>query len=258
MSSQAIVAGSAGPIEYPIRMTIRRVGGTEIERTWIGQLQTMKALFSSLSGYQEKEYIPQPGSPMATVRARFAGFPDDTPETGEEIGETLSIRFNSVPIPINQHSYFAALGVEAIAELDRLVEEREALSAGDSDLIGADIGSTSLVFEYYWHRRMRIDSFIAKLPIVTYTRTVPFDYSGSLDVAGAGQIFTTAQVSDRVITPLLFTVPTPDIFLDNAFGFLGVGWMLDPQLDYLADGSVQLIETYEWGQYSTKTHESAA
>lgn len=255
MSNQAIVAGSSGAIEYPIRMLIRRQGGKEIERTWMGQAQVMKSLFASIDNAEEKEIVPTPGSPIATVRARFASFDDGQPD--EVISETLAIRFNSVPIPINQHGYFATLGIEAIAELDKLIEDRTPLSSGNQEILGPDIGSTSKVFEYYWHRRMRIDSFQAKMPVVTYTRGTSFDYPGSLDVANAGRIFTTSQVSARTSTPLLFTVPTPNVFLDNAFGFLGVGWMLDSQLEYLADGGVQLIETYEWGQYSTKTHQAA-
>jgi|GEM_PF-6554865 len=255
MSNQAIIAGTSGPIEYPIRMLIRSQGGKEIERTWIGPAKTMKALFSSISGAIEKQLDQQPGSPNATVRARFADFDDDQPD--EEFAETLSIRFNSVPIPINQHKYFAAMEPEAIAELDKLVEDRSPLNSGNQEILGPDLGTTSLPFQYYWHRRMRIDSFQAKMPVVTHTRTVSTAYPGLLDVTNAGRIFTTAQVSNRVSTPLLFTVPTPDVFLDNAFGFLGVGWMLDSQLDFLADGSVQLIETYEWGQYSTKTHSAA-
>lgn len=261
--NQAIIAGTGNPIEQPIRILIRRVGGKEVERTWTGHLDTMYALFSSLTGYLEKEFIPNPGSPNAAVRARYGKFQDGDPD--EEISETLGIRFNSAPVPINQHSYFADIlgggnneaNMAAIAELDRLIEERSALSSGDPSLIGTDTGSTSKVFEYFWHRRMRIDSFIAKLPVVTYTRSVPEDYPGSLEVDQAGKIFTTSQVSSRVSTPLLFTVPTPNIFLENAFGFLGVGWHLDSQLEYLADGSVQLIETYEWGQYSLKTYQSA-
>jgi hypothetical protein len=262
----AIVAGSSGPIEQQMRVSVRKVGGSEYERTWTGQHGSMKALFSGLAGdgLTEKEFIPTPGSPLAVVRARYARFPGDLPD--EEISQTLSIRFNSVPIPINQHSYFADIlgggnndaNMAAIAELDRLVEERSPLSSGDASLIGTDTGTTSKVFKYYWHRRMRIDSFPAKLPVVTYTRTVAEDYPGSLEVESAGQIFTTDQVSERTFTPLLFVVPTPDIFLEDTFGMMSTGWQLDSQVDYLADGSVQLVEQYEWGQYSTVTTEAGS
>lgn len=265
MSGQAIIAGTGNPIEGPTRLLFRRVGGKEVERTWTGQLDTMFALFNALTGYIEKEFLPNPGSPIASVRARFARVQDGQPDDEFEVAETVSVRFNTVPVPINQHSYFADIlgegnneaNMAAIAELDRLIEERSPLSSGDQAILGPDIGSTSKVFEYYWHRRMRIDSFQAKMPLLTYTRTVPEDYEGSLEVESAGKIFTTDQVSARTSTPTLFTVPTPDVFLENAFGFLGVGWMLDAQVDYLADGSVQLVENYEWGQYSLKTHEAA-
>jgi hypothetical protein len=57
---------------------------------------------------------------------------------------------------------------------------------------------------------------------------------------------------NRVSKPILFAIPLAPIGISSsALGTFTAGWQQDTQLEYLANGNIQLIETYEYGLWET-------
>lgn len=242
--SGAIIAGNPEPIESGFSFTIRKgVGGRERVRTFTGERDSVLARVNSLlaEGAIEVTATQQPGSALASVSARFGQIEDSEPEVAEE---TLTIRFNDVPIPIHRHPSFVAITDRRIKQLNELANEKDATPPTDA---------TELI---YFNLKLRgVDSYKAKLPVVTYVRTVSPSYADGLDLGNVGKIHTTDQVVGLVSSPILFSIPQNTIAVSSGGNYL-VGWQLDASLDRLANGNFQITEVYEFGVWEDDLYDT--
>lgn len=220
----------SGPslIELPIRSVTRLVGGNEYERRWWGLAASVMA-FVPPGVPTENTFDQQPGSAVGIRTATYAGKPN---EDEEQAVETMTVRFNDVTFPIAQNPSFIDISEDRIKALN------------DGGAAGAEPEP-----EYAACIQREITSYRAKLPVVTWNRTVSVNYGAALDLAGVGAIWTTGDVVDEVGDTVLFDIPTENVGIRDETTGDGyhLGWLKDCTLDYTGDGKILMSITFEYG-----------
>jgi hypothetical protein len=250
MIGPLIVAGRVGAREVGFTITRTR-DGQEIVRTYTGPVADVVALGNStFPGASSVQVRQQPGSALATCDVRYAFAPGDTGGSGQEITEEVTCQYSSVPIPIKQHAYFGNLPIDGIITIDNAIAANADFPAG-----GAGLDADTRWEEYYLLRRLGVNEFEAKLPVVRYTIRCTPQYAGILDTDGVGLLFFREEMLNRISTPKFFNPVEPrDVFLGNAYGYFLTGWRLDAVLSFDTDGNGVLEEVYTWGQFAQQLY----
>lgn len=240
MSSPLQIAGTVEPIESDFHLVISQ-SGTEYDRTWTGTLDaTLNKIGALLSeGVSNVAVSKSANSALARITARYNSAPWVTGRNRGNVEETLTVQFNDTPIELHRHPHFINITSERIKILDDAAAKNDSGSVSQSD--PAELA--------YWTYKLRgVNTYKAKLPIITYTRTGGPGMGEFLALADTGKIFNKAQVTLLVSKPVAFAIPDAPIgIVASSNGTFVVGWQLTTQLDYMANGNIQLIETYEYG-----------
>jgi hypothetical protein len=254
MSAPMVIAGRAGAREVGMS-TSRTRDSREITKIISGPAEDVFAIEESIfnDGAVSVQTVQQPGSCLATLTARFpfsiTGIPGGGGENGL-ITDEVTTQYSSVPIPIKQHGYFSELSIDGIITIDNAIDARADFPAG-----GDGLDANTKWEEYYLLRRMGVNEFEAKLPVVRYTLRCTPQYTGLLDTNNVGTVYTQAQMANRISNADFFTLAEPQgVYNANAYGYFYTGWRLEAVLSFDVDGNGVLEEVYTWGQYAKQLH----
>lgn len=247
-----IVAGAVGARQ--VGLTIRRSReGREIVSVVTGPAADVFAVEESVwrDGATSVDTVQQPGNALAVLTARYVVNNGGTAsETEIPISEEVSAQYAKTPIPIRQHGYFGDLAIDGIITIDNAIAANEDFPAG-----GEGITADTRWEEYYLLRRMGVNEFEAELPSVRYTLRCAPQYSGMLETANVGVVFTKQQMLGRISSPRFFNVTEPvDVFNANAYGYFYPGWRLAASVSFDNEGRGVLEETYTWGQFAKQLY----
>lgn len=240
--SALIIHGNGAAIEEAFGTNFRRFQGGELIRSWIGPIDAVRSVAAALvtgSSAIDVTVEPLPGNALGRVRARYASINGESTE--ETIEETLTIAFNDTPLPINVHPSFIEISNLRIRQMT------EDANNGDDPRTLVFTGNEA---QYYGLLLRGETTYRVKMPVITYTRTVPYDTVESLDVSNAGYIFSLSEVAGRVAAPIVFSIPEPNVGVAAGTNYFK-GYLFSSQMEFLADGRLSLIETYEFGLWSS-------
>lgn len=239
MSAPLQVSGSPTAIEQGFTLSIKRGpgGGVESVQVFRGTPEAVLAKIAVCisAGATEIDAHQAEGSATARLTARFPFSRFGQAEVAES---TLEIQFQDVTFPIAQNPTFIGLTSQEVKYIETVFENGEDV-----------LGLPALLQSYLDLRRRGVDSYRAKLPVVTLTQTVSQNFPTALVVADTGKIFATDEVVKAVGSSILFAIPDANVGVVSGGGF-SPGWMADTQVSAISGGKVQLIARFEYGLWA--------
>jgi hypothetical protein len=220
----------------------RLVGGSEYERRWWGPAKDVQSLLPSLrAGATEVAFDQSPGSVIGIATVRYAGVQNFNDVTSE----VMVVSFTDQSFPLHQNPSFISIPNSTIKELEEaLKREGENLQDPDSD-----------AWKYYDLRSRGVETYRAKLPVVSWQRIVGNQYPTALDIADVGTIFSTAQIVDQLGAPVLWSIPDANVGVSEGDASLfTAGWIKDCEVGYTADGQNQLVIRAEFGLWANDAY----
>lgn len=229
--------GNPAPIEQGFHVTWDRLSGRKVTRTFEGSPVAIAYLEDPArnSGATDVQLSQQAGSAKATLTASY-GDP-------LQVEITRIIRFNDVTFPIHQNPTYIGISTARI----KAVNDESEKSSPDTS------GFTATELSYYNLIARGVKDYRVKLPIVTYTRVVPFNSPETISTGTPGTVYTPAQVSNAVGDAILFSIPTGNVGVTANSDFTA-GYLFDVEVDLLANGNWQLIETFEYGLWANNLY----
>lgn len=242
MSTQPTINGTARMVEQPKRYGWSPQRGHYMVRTWKGKKSNAYGLCAELRSINVP-YETAENGPNAIVTANWG----TDPISGGAAEQPVSVWSRSVSREtksIYEHrQMFLALGNALIEKLRNNVQNKS--------FVASDYGTTAAATEarIWFDLIMKgVESFTVEQPMLTWTRTVSRNFNISSIIAAAkantGRILSVAQ--------MIQNEGAPDYLVDDlssdipAFATWGYR-KYSPPIDQLAEGKVQLINTYEGG-----------
>ena len=245
------VAGNPAPIRVSVSRDVARTDAPETRYVYRGTNLAVGSAFTLLASGAARASFRQDGASASAeiVYKEITAFQD-----------VIEIDFNSVHREWWTAPAYAAFAattrVNIIAAIERFNKEAAeldspaaiaALFTNEKDVLNNNVAGAGDAFEDIW---MNGETYLALLPVVTFTRNVSREHRESFVISNIGLVFSTAaiiaelpRIAQWAVSEVTNTVAT------NALQTLG--WLKTGRYGVTSDGGAQYVQQFIFDSWPT-------
>lgn len=249
------VAGNPAPIQISEQEDRFLVDAKERRLTYRGERVALASIFPALSVNTVRSTFRQDGA-SATAEIIV--------KDGESIVDIVEIDFNSEQRAWYRAPAYAPLTDNEKTAITAKVQELENYASGDgitaaqiltkTNSIAAALGSLGNAFR---DLILNGSTYLALLPVVTWTRTVAQTFATPFVILDIGKVFSTAAMNANLpVNPQLAIAEVTNTVAANSLQTLG--WLKTGRYSISSDGGVQYIQQYTFDSWPTARYSFVA
>lgn len=246
------VHGNPAPIQTQLQEDRFLVDAKERRLTFRGERVAMESAFPSLAFNSVRATYRQDGA---------SGTAEIILKDGTSIVDVVEIDFNSeqrawyrapANVGFSNHEQVAIAGkaqeLEQFAASDKTPAEVLAEMNSMAAALGGDLGDAFLDLI------RNGPTYLALLPVVTWTRTVGPTFANPFVILDIGKVFSTAAMTANLpLNPQLAVDEVTNTVAANSLQTLG--WLKAGRYSVASDGGVQYIQQYTFDSWPTRRYE---
>ena len=250
------VHGTPGPIQIREQVDRFLIDAPETRLTFRGEREATLAAFPGLSVNTARASYRQDGA-SAEIELIL--------KATNVVVDVVEIDFNSVQRPWYTAPFYSGLTTEERGAIAGAVQEfiefvqtdnpsQAEITAKKAALL-AKLGANAAAFDDLY---LNGDTYLALLPVITFTRTVAPTFATPMVILDIGKVFSTAAMN--AVVPANPQIPVADVVGNTiaANEQQTLGWLKSGRYGISSDGGAQYIQQYTFDAWPTNRYEFVA
>lgn len=249
------------PVQQPTRYIWDVNNGNQEQQVWQGTKDQIEGLAAFLRATFERVEIAERAPGLWEAIASTS-----RPSQGqiEQPNIVIELRAEEQVYDLAFNGYFAGVPQAALSAIDEALQNPPTTTSEENDKlseIATAAGAYSSQAQYLYRLKRRgQDSFVDYAWSCTKTNYVSRFYSGTINLSNHGKLWTNAQLSSYVGSPLFFVLPsTKSATADQSSLGLAYRWLQhQSDVNITSNGNFTLTEGWRLALWNTNTYAAAS